>query len=72
METAVDPNPQVTEAAQVLDREVSEFMTSGVVAIPDDASLLQVGRAMPAHRVHAMLVLHASACRVAHMLIVGP
>jgi CBS domain-containing protein len=41
----------------MLEREVRELMTPGVVTIVEDATLGQVYRALRAHRVHALLVV---------------
>ena len=40
------------------DIEVREVMRPGVVAVPQDASVLEARRAMQAHDVHAVLVVH--------------
>lgn len=40
-----------------LDTPVRDIMTPGVVSIADDASLVQVFRAMQAHDVHAVLIV---------------
>ena len=40
-----------------LDTPVRDVMTAGVVAIAEDASLIQVFRAIRAHDVHAVLVV---------------
>ena len=39
------------------EAEVRDVMRSGVVAVPEDASLRQVRRAMRSHSVHAVLVV---------------
>lgn len=44
-------------AGDHLDTPVGDFMTPGVVSIAEDASLIQVFRAMRAHNVHAVLVV---------------
>jgi len=41
----------------VLEMEVRDLMTPGVISIAEDASLSQVRRALSAHRVHAVLVV---------------
>jgi len=44
-------------AGDHLDTPVRDLMTPGVVSIADDASLVQVFRAMRSHQVHALLVV---------------
>lgn len=44
-------------SADPMDYEVRHVMTPGVVSIVEDAALVQVYRALVAHRVHAVLVL---------------
>lgn len=46
-------------SADPMDYELRHIMTPGVVTIVEDASLVQVYRALVAHRVHAVLVLGA-------------
>src|SRR6266540_4101487 len=46
-----------SHSGNVLDREIRDVMTPGVVSIVENASLQQVYRAMIAHRVHAILVV---------------
>lgn len=50
-------------ALPVLDREVSEVMTPGVISIVESASLARVFRAFAVHRVHALLVVGGSTGR---------
>ncbi len=50
-------------SADPMDYEVRHIMTPGVVTIVEDASLVQVYRALMAHRVHSVLVLGAHAGR---------
>ena len=45
---------------QASEAEVRDVMRSGVVAVPEDASLRQVRRAMRSHSVHAVLVVSSS------------
>lgn len=45
---------------QASEAEVRDVMRPGVVAVPEDASLRQVRRAMRSHSVHAVLVVSSS------------
>ncbi len=42
-----------------LDSHVRSIMRAGVIAVPEDASVRQVQRALVEHRVHAILVVRA-------------
>jgi CBS domain-containing protein len=43
--------------AEALDAPVRAVMRAGVISVPEDASILQVQRALVGHGVHAVLVL---------------
>ena len=45
---------------ELLEREVSDFMTPGCVSISEDATVAQAAEALAAHRVHAVLVVGAA------------
>ena len=49
--------PSPAASGDYLETPVREFMTPGVLAIAEDASLGHVCRAMVAHSIHAVLVL---------------
>jgi CBS domain-containing protein len=51
------PKPAHGFTDALLDREVREFMTPGCVVVSQAASVADAGRAMAAHRVHAVLVV---------------
>lgn len=50
-------HPAGTLGGDHLDTPVRDIMTPGVVSIPEDATLVQVFRALRAHEVHAVLVV---------------
>ena len=52
------PSPAVS--GDYLETPVRDFMTPGVLAIAEDASLRHVYRAMVAHSIHAVLVVGAN------------
>jgi CBS domain-containing protein len=43
----------------LLEREVSDFMTPGCITISDDATVAQAAEVLAAHHVHAVLVVGA-------------
>jgi CBS-domain-containing membrane protein len=45
------------ESADYLDTEVGHIMTSGVVTIPENASLHEVYRTLVTHQIHSVLVV---------------
>lgn len=55
-------HPAVPEplGAELLDREVREFMTPGCVTVSEEASVAQAAEALAAHRVHGVLVVGAA------------
>jgi CBS domain-containing protein len=52
---AIRPEPAMYDLAS--EPEVRDVMRPGVVAVPEDASLRQVRRAMRSHAVHAVVVV---------------
>jgi CBS domain-containing protein len=54
--------PAVPEplSEELLDAEVSDFMTPGCVSISEDASVADAAEALAVHRVHAVLVVGAA------------
>lgn len=54
--------PAVAEALgnDLLDGEVSDFMTPGCISISEHASVAQAAQALAVHRVHAVLVVGAA------------
>jgi len=53
------PTPPYVGGDRFLDREVGELMSPGVTCVSEDASLLDVQRAMLTRGVHAILVVGA-------------
>jgi CBS domain-containing protein len=54
------PATSVALGEEVLEREVSDFMTPGCLTVSDDATVEQAAAALAAHRVHAILVVGAT------------
>jgi CBS-domain-containing membrane protein len=60
--TAADHPPAVPEPLgdELLDGEVSDFMTPGCISISEDATVAEAAEALAVHRVHAVLVVGAA------------
>jgi CBS domain-containing protein len=58
----VETSPPTSRAfgEEVLEREVSDFMTPGCLTISDDATVAEAAEALAVHRVHAILVVGAT------------
>jgi CBS domain-containing protein len=60
--TAANHPPAVPEPLgdELLDSEVSDFMTPGCISISEDATVADAAEALAVHRVHAVLVVGAA------------
>lgn len=54
------PAPSPKHEPVLLEREVAELMTPGVVTVADNAPVRRVAEAMARHRIRAVLILEAS------------
>lgn len=60
--SGADQRPAVPEPLgdELLDGEVSDFMTPGCVSISEDATVAEAAEALAVHRIHAVLVVGAA------------